>query len=283
MKLFSYLWPDSFRLRLSLLIGGLFLITTLIDYASLKPQLDQNLLQDKGEVIQAIAQGIAKSLSVELKQRRRELTLQAHAPAFIDTPLESPSLVSGIEQFRQASPDYVWMGVVTPDGRVFAASGESPSHRIEFVAPLHDTARKLRGTLVAESTWDWVSTLIDERLPRNTAGEALQVFIAGQNNQVLFPQATPSQTNMPPPLDGASYLQGYWPDGNAYLYADANIDAAPGWRVIVRQPPQQALAAVNRLLSTLVLPEGIATLLLIVVVYQLASSLSDLSRPDQKN
>ena len=61
MKLLSYLWPDSFRLRLSLLIGGLFLVTTLIDSASLEPQMNQRLLQDKGEVMQAIAQGIAKS------------------------------------------------------------------------------------------------------------------------------------------------------------------------------------------------------------------------------
>ncbi|WP_052941518.1 GGDEF domain-containing protein [Chromobacterium subtsugae] len=121
-----------------------------------------------------------------------------------------------------------------------------------------------------------MDTLIAERLPRNTAGEALQVFIVGQNNQALFSPAHSGQTGMPPPLDSASYRQGDWPDGNAYLYADANIDAAPspGWRVIVRQPPQQALAALNRLLATLVLPEGIATLLLIVVVYRLASAFS---------
>lgn len=274
MKLLPNLWPDTFRLRLSLLIGGLFLITTLIDYASLKPRLDQNLLQDKGEVLQAIAQGIAKSLTNGLKQRRRELALQAQAPVFIGAPLDSPALLSGIEQLRQASPGYAWVGIVTPDGRIASANGVSPSPRIEFAAPLYDAAGKLRGALAAETTWEWVSTLIDERLPRNSAGEGMQVFIVGQNNRALFPSAAASQTEMPLPLGSANYRQGDWPEGNAYLYADANIDAAPGWRVIVRQPPQKALASLNQLLATLVLPEAVATLLLIVVVYQLARAFS---------
>lgn len=276
MKLLSYLWPDSFRLRLSLLIGGLFLVTTLIDSASLEPQMNQRLLQDKGEVMQAIAQGIAKSLAAGLQQRRRELTLQAQTPVFIDAPLDSPALRGGLEQLRQANPGYAWVGVIAPDGRIASASGGPPSPRIEFAAPLHDAAGKLRGALAAQTAWDWVDKLIAERLPRNTAGEALQVFIVGQNNQALFPPASPGQAGMPAPLDNAGYHEGDWPDGNAYLYADAKIDAAPGpgWRVIVRQPPQHALAALNRLRATLALPEWIATLLLMVVVYRLASAFS---------
>ncbi|AXT48257.1 diguanylate cyclase [Chromobacterium rhizoryzae] len=164
--------------------------------------------------------------------------------------------------------------MIAPDGRIVSASGAAPSPRIEFAAPLHDEAGKLRGALAAQSSWAWVANLIAERLPRNSAGEAPQVFIVNQNNTPLFPPGTPDQAGMPTPLSGPGYQQGDWADGETYLYADAKIDDAPGpgWRVIVRQAPPQAPATLSRLRSALSLPGWIVTLLLMAVVYRLAAA-----------
>ncbi|UJB33473.1 sensor domain-containing diguanylate cyclase [Chromobacterium sp. Beijing] len=275
MKLLSQLSPRSFRLRLSLLFGGLFLLASLLDTA-LEPQLNQGLLQDKGEALQATARGIAKSLAAGLSQRRRELALHTQTPVFLSAPLDSPALRGGLEHIRLHNPDYAWLGVIAPDGRIVSASGKAPSPRIEFAAPLHDEAGKLRGALAAQSAWAWVATLIAERLPRGSAGDAPQVFIVNQNNTPLFPPGAPDQADMPAPLSGPGYQQGDWADGETYLYADAAIDDAPGpgWRVIVRQPPPQAFAALSRLRSALTLPGLIITLLLMIVVYRLAAAFS---------
>lgn len=74
---------------------------------------------------------------------------------------------------------------------------------------------------------------------------------------------------------GRDFHLGAWPDGEDYLYSEAWVrEAGLNWRVVVRQPRQQALAPLSQLRISLILLGLAATLLLMVAVYRLAALFS---------
>lgn len=112
-----------------------------------------------------------------------------------------------------------------------------------------------------------------ERLP---AKKSQQVFIIDQHNNMLSPfEAIGKERASAPLTAGRDFHLGAWPDGEDYLYSEAWVrEAGLNWRVVVRQPRQQALAPLSQLRISLILLGLAATLLLMVAVYRLAALFS---------
>ncbi|WP_047258265.1 sensor domain-containing diguanylate cyclase [Chromobacterium subtsugae] len=148
-----------------------------------------------------------------------------------------------------------------------------PLRFVDFASPLYDASGKLRGVLATHALWDWVEEIIRTRLP---AKGGLEAFIVDKQNNILSPFEAIGRTRAPAPLPvGQTFRLGAWPDGGDYLYSEAWAQhAGVGWRVIVRQPRQQALAALNQLRGVLLLLGLAASVLLMAAVYRLATSFS---------
>lgn len=275
MKSHSFRFLSNFRLQLSLVFGGLFLLATLLDIA-IEPFLNETLIENKGEALLSTAQIISKSLDMELLQREQKLRLRTLNKAFSTASIGSQALKNELAQIKQENPDIKWLGIIAEDGKLATALGTKPSPYIEYAVSIYDDAGALRGTLVAQSSWSWVSAMIAELLPRNSAEYATQVFIVNQQNIALFSTSADEPTALPAPLVNQRYRQEDWPDGTNYLYTEAKIEnpAKKGWRVLIRESPPQFLASFHRLRSELTLPSLIITLLLVVLVYRIAASIS---------
>ncbi|OHX12694.1 hypothetical protein BI347_03630 [Chromobacterium sphagni] len=148
-----------------------------------------------------------------------------------------------------------------------------PLRFVDFASPLYDSSGKLRGVLATHALWDWVEEIIHSRLP---AKGGLEAFIVDRESNILSPFEAVGRVRAPAPLPaGQTFRLGAWPGGGDYLYSEAWAQhAGVGWRIIVRQPRQQALAALNQLRGALLLLGLAASFLLMAAVYRLATSFS---------
>lgn len=148
-----------------------------------------------------------------------------------------------------------------------------PLRFVDFASPVYDPSGKLRGVLATHALWDWVEDIIRERLP---AQSGLETFIVDRHGNLLSPFEAVGKMQAPAPMPAAlTFRLGPWPGGGDYLYGESRVqEAGLGWRVIVRQPKQQALATLNRLRGALMLLGLAASALLMAAVYRLATSFS---------
>ncbi|MCS3803690.1 diguanylate cyclase [Chromobacterium alkanivorans] len=307
--------PDSFRLRLTALFGGLFLASALLAALFLDQVLSSRIVQNQGEAMHALADNIAKAIATNLQERHREVVLLAQTPAYVRAPLDGDDLRNSLERTKRAYRYYAWIGIADPDGNIVSATsgmlqGQSAAKRpwfihgrstpfvgdvhqavllaklipstarngeplrfVDFASPIYDPAGKLRGVLATHALWAWVEETIRERLPAKTSQQA---FIIDKRNNMLSPFEAIGKEGAPAPLpSGRDFHLGAWPDGKDYLYSEARVrEAGLDWRVVVRQPRQQALAALSQLRASLILLGLAATLLLMVAVYRLAALFS---------
>ncbi|WP_434630628.1 diguanylate cyclase [Chromobacterium sp. CV08] len=318
MSLSRIAWPGSFRLRLAVLFGGLFLFSALLGALGLDRMLSDRMLQDQGETLHSLASNIAKAIGDNLHERHREVILLAQTPTYVRTPLDGPELRQSLERTKRAYRYYAWIGVTDTSGKIRSATGGmlegqsaakrpwfihgqhapfigdihqavllsklmkspttggEPLRFVDFASPIYDQAGKLRGVLATHALWDWVVETIRGRLPDNAGQSGLQAFIVDAGNNMLSPFEAVGRVKPPAPLTaGQSFRLGAWPDGGDYLYSEAQIqEEGLSWRVIIRQPRQQALAALNQLRTALMLLGLAASLLLMAAVYRLAAAFS---------
>ncbi|KMN32257.1 hypothetical protein VI26_17705 [Chromobacterium sp. LK1] len=314
MPLIPRALPDSFRLRLTLLFGGLFLASALLAALSLDKVLSDRIVRSQGEAMYGLASNIAKAIANNVQERHREVILLAQTPAYVRAPLDSDDLRRSLERTKQAYRYYAWIGIADADGKIVSATsgmlqGQSAAKRpwfihgqhasfvgdvhqavllaklipaaangeplrfVDFASPIYDPAGKLRGVLATHALWDWVEATIRERLP---AENHQQVFIIDKSGNMLSPFEAIGKVRAPAPQTSRQdFRLGLWPDGGDYLYSEARMnEAGLDWRIVVRQPKRQALAALNQLRATLILSGLILTLLLMLAVYKLAALFS---------
>ncbi|RBH46305.1 GGDEF domain-containing protein, partial [Pseudomonas sp. MWU13-2860] len=92
MPLIPRALPDSFRLRLTLLFGGLFLASALLAALSLDKVLSDRIVRSQGEAMYGLASNIAKAIANNVQERHREVILLAQTPAYVRAPLDSDDL-----------------------------------------------------------------------------------------------------------------------------------------------------------------------------------------------
>lgn len=132
---------DSFRLRLTFFFGGLTLIMGLGLALYVNQVASSNLTQASGEALRNLGRSAAMLLGRTLHEREREVTLLSKSPTLTSGDLVGPVLQKRIDQLKASYPDYAWIGVVDPQGKVISSSdgllrGQNVAQRPWFQAGL---------------------------------------------------------------------------------------------------------------------------------------------------
>ncbi len=158
------------------------------------------------------------------------------------------------------------------------AKGE-PLRFVDFTAQVYDLNGKLHGVLAAHVLWEWAEQTVSGTLSGKHRRAQIDVLILDKNNHVISPYAAVGEQKLPVQLNaGQDFIVANWPGAGDYLYTVVGLDGSLaqqlGWRVIVRQPLEQALVSVRLVRNSLLSFELLATLILIVTVYQFARRIS---------
>ncbi len=160
---------NTFRSRLTLLIGGLSLLTMLSVGIYVGQMATQQVSRAAAAQIQSTAQAAAGILGTNLRERELEIALLSMAPHFSRGDLRSPELLASLKRRQGLRQEYAWLGVADAQGQVLQAidgmlEGQSVAQRPWFVAAL-------RGVFVGDVH---EALLLSKLLPQATAGEPLR-------------------------------------------------------------------------------------------------------------
>jgi PAS domain S-box-containing protein len=165
--------------------------------------------------------------------------------------------------------------------KLLGPSGGEPLRFVDIAFPLTDAANQLRGVLGVHLSWNWASEIQDAIFAPANNHRRVEMLIVSTNGLVLLgPSGVQGTVLQLPSLEAADrgeagYSKETWPDGKAYLVGysrDAGFDAYPGlgWRVLVRQPLDEAYAPVNQLHRHMLLGGFVAALLFSLLGWMVA-------------
>jgi diguanylate cyclase (GGDEF)-like protein len=131
------------------------------------------------------------------------------------------------------------------------AYGE-PLRFIDFAAPVIGRDGQLRGVIGTHAHWSWVTSTVVDTVKRSGLAASAEVLILDRDGRVLYPERAVGQlalkTAMP---EGQHHAVLAWTDGDDYLTSQAELEtgtaAKLGWRIVLRQPLDTALAPVRAL------------------------------------
>lgn len=157
-----------------------------------------------------------------------------------------------------------------------------PTRFIDFAAPIRDAEGRLRGVVGAHAHWRWVTSMVESVTRRQQPGSGIDALIIDRQGRVLYPEAMKlAQVNggdVLPKLANDRFEGELVFDGKAYLTSEAPLQARTnaelGWRIVARQPMEQALRPVRDLRRELVLLGVLAAALLTLAALLLARRIS---------
>jgi diguanylate cyclase (GGDEF)-like protein/PAS domain S-box-containing protein len=131
-------WLNSFRIRLTLLFGGLSLLIGTVMAIYVDEAASARITQDSGESLRWVARSIAHSLAENLRERDREITLLAQSPSLVKEQLTTAELRQRLEAIKRSYRHLAWIGFADTHGIVKAAAGgllegENVSQRPWFI------------------------------------------------------------------------------------------------------------------------------------------------------
>lgn len=157
-----------------------------------------------------------------------------------------------------------------------------PTRFIDFAAPIRDNEGRLLGVVGAHAHWRWVTGMVDGVVRRQLPGSGIDALILDRQGRVLYPealkvaQATGSAV-LPKPANGRFEGELEF-DGKPYLTSEAALQARTnaelGWRIVARQPMEQAMRPVAALRRELVLLGVLAATALALATLLLARRFS---------
>ncbi|HEY8879142.1 MAG TPA: diguanylate cyclase [Roseateles sp.] len=137
-----------------------------------------------------------------------------------------------------------------------------PTRFIDFAAPIRDADGKLRGVVGAHAHWRWVTGIVEGTARRQHPGSGIDALILDRQGRILYPEAMKvAQANgeavLPQHLANGRF-EGVLSFGDKeFLTSEAALlartNAELGWRIVARQPLEQALRPVRDLRRELVL------------------------------
>jgi len=127
----------SFRMRLTLLFGGLFLVVILAASFAIDRLVSSRIMRNNGEALHSLAFSMSKAIATNLEEREREVRLLASSNTLTNDPLDSPAVRTSLDTTKRTYSYYAWIGIATLDGKIVAASddtlvGQSASARPWF-------------------------------------------------------------------------------------------------------------------------------------------------------
>lgn len=114
---------NSFRIRLTLLFVSVSLLLGTAVGVYLERLVDARLTQASIASLSRITKNISTILAENLRERQREITLIARFPLLTQGDLSSVELRNRLEDVKQGTRYYAWMGVTDNTGIVQAAAG----------------------------------------------------------------------------------------------------------------------------------------------------------------
>ena len=159
------------------------------------------------------------------------------------------------------------------------AQPDQPLRFIDFAAPILGDNGELRGVLGSHAHWAWVTETVESVVLNQAARLRTEVLIADQAGNVLYPFRHAGQLHLPKRQQpGAHYETLAWADGGNYLTSMVTVslpnDAAPEWRIALRQPIDVAFAEVKALRQRLVVLGLLMAALCAFIAHRLASRVS---------
>lgn len=163
--------------------------------------------------------------------------------------------------------------------KLLQPEGGEPLRFIDFAAPVRDEQGALRGVVATHLHWSWIEGVVAAALPATARDEGVQVFVRDGGGNVLYPPQRIGElviSHERVPASGNNIVR--WPDDQLWLTSVASV-AAPvegdlSWQVVLRQPVDAALAAVDRLQGQLLWLAVPVTLLSMLLAWLIAGSFS---------
>ncbi len=129
---------SSLRIRLTLLFGALALTIGIAVSVAINHFVSLRMTEAKGDSLQKLAQSIAMSISENLRERQREVSLLAQSPLLMQAALNSSELQKHLDRTKNTYRHYAWIGVTDAQGVVQTSSdgllaGESVATRPWFI------------------------------------------------------------------------------------------------------------------------------------------------------
>jgi diguanylate cyclase (GGDEF)-like protein len=157
-----------------------------------------------------------------------------------------------------------------------------PTRFIDFSAPIRDAEGRLRGVVGTHAHWRWVTALLDSVTRRQQPGSGIDALIIDRHGRVLYPEAMKlAQARgdaVLPQLPSGRFEGEVQFGGKAYLASEASLQARTsaelGWRIVARQPLDQAMRPVRDLTRELVLLGALAAAVLTLAALLLARRIS---------
>jgi diguanylate cyclase (GGDEF)-like protein len=157
-----------------------------------------------------------------------------------------------------------------------------PTRFIDFAAPIRDAEGRLRGVIGTHAHWRWVTGLVDGVVRRQSPGSGMDALIIDRQGRVLYPEALKlaqaGGASVLPLLPNGRFEGELQFAGRAYLVSEAKLQArtntALGWRIVARQPLEQAMRPVRELMRELVLLGLLAAAALALAALLLARRIS---------
>jgi len=315
--------PDSFRMRLALLFGGLTLLVGLPVYWYVDKVFAAQLVVERGNSLRDLATAVSAVVAENIRERQREIDLLAQTPLYRRTSLDNPDVAKSLERVQKSYPHYTWIGVTDVEGKVLSATkgmlagvnvakrpwfinglegsfvgdlheavllaklipadpGRGPMRFIDFAAPVHDDQGRLRGVLGAHAEWRWATDVVNVMMPRNAAATGMEVFIVNRDGAIIYPEGGEGQRpiRLPARIDTSRpFVLDDWGTGTRYVSTVVPVrellpDKPVSWRIAVRQPASETLAAVDALQKAMLILAAAAIAILLILTFWVASVLS---------
>lgn len=155
---------------------------------------------------------------------------------------------------------------------LLAPAAKDPLYFIDVAVPLTGPGGEVTGVLAAHLYWRWAADMVASIVPRDSTRQQIDVLLVDRLGHISYPDRAPGADQVPMALAlETPQVLDSWSEGIPYLSVALPVPeawaASPlGWRVVVRQPLDVALADL-RALQRLVLG---ATLLASLVFLLLA-------------